>query len=97
MARFFVGQRVKKVRGEYNVGLTGVITSVDNEDEIDIEVAVDASCVGTCEGIPMTFMAGEKVWWPSHLWEPILPEGAQPSEFTTLAELLNSIGTPLPA
>jgi hypothetical protein len=101
-----IGQRVKKVRGPNNVGVTGVVIGTDldirkggryithdgreftADHDCDIKVRVDAPVRGATG---RTLPAGSKVGASSDFWEPILPEGAAPSEFTTLADLLNGL------
>lgn len=90
MSRFFVGQRVKKVRGVANVGLTGRVTDIEG-DVLLIEV--DAPFTGRYgwESTSRMFDAGEQASWPSNLWEPILPDGHRAGDFTNVQDLLDSL------
>lgn len=94
MAALNVGQRVKKVRGEHNLGNTGVVSSVPlapaNADiGCDITVKMDNAGI-SCEGV--RFPAGEVCACFSDQWEPILPEGHKAGDFS-YEELLEHLET----
>jgi hypothetical protein len=106
MSRFYVGQRVKKVRGDRNIGLTGVVVGnaffagghhahhpsypfgFELISPSDLQVLFDGNWEGVVGGY---FSAGDVAFCDAHNFEPIQPSGAQPSEFTTLHELLDSL------
>lgn len=84
-----IGTRVKKVRGAYNVDSTGIV--VDHNPSVlefwrrrgfsvDIAVRHDCSWISVFNGT--TQPAGSKCVTDSAEWEPILPEGSAPSEFS---------------
>lgn len=90
MARFYVGQRVKKVRGKSGVGVTGQVLMIggDNRD------ARWSMFVRTDKPIQRVYVEsgifadiGSEGWTDQDLWEAILPEGHQPAELT-IDELL---------
>lgn len=92
MSRFFVGQRVRVVH----------VTSYDRQDLLGIEGHIIEArkfyCGTVAFGLdvaPITpiIEGGQRYWlaWHPDQLEPILPEGAQPSEFETLAELIDSL------
>ena len=97
MARFFVGQRVRVrwARRHGYVGREGRVTEVIGPwpDVVTKEVRLGYGL----DIAPIEFDGDGWLSFAEDQHEPILPEGHQPSEFTTLAELLDSIGTPLPA
>lgn len=89
MAKFFVGQRVRlkfsRISGRVPAGAEGVIYAIR-------ESIGDAGLVNECDVIFSD--------WPSPTGtygvlfgqlEPILPEGAQPSEFS-FTELMDNLG-----
>ena len=80
---FFVGQRVKKVRG-HSIGITGVVVAKEPESGYDISIRVDSSCV---DDFGCTGPAGAVASCRGDEWEPILPEGHRPAELT-VEELL---------
>lgn len=87
MSRFFVGQRVRLVKSfSGNDGLEGRIRtlSVVPADAGWFDCYVDWAD-GSRDG-PSGYATS---FWQI---EPILPEGHQPSEFTTLTDLLDSLG-----
>lgn len=90
MVSLFVGQRVRIVGHqwfgdtEHPGGLEGVLYKPD--------------CVGAYTGKVYTWgvatKCGRKVLCDAHEIEPILPEGAQPSEFS-FTELMDNLGVEL--
>ncbi|WP_202844752.1 hypothetical protein [Luteimonas saliphila] len=74
MTTFYVGQRVKKVRGEANIGLTGVVVSAWVEHPIDplatLRVKLDQAGLGTHGD----YAAGEVAATHPDDWEPILDQ-----------------------
>lgn len=100
MAKFYVGQRVKLARrpaaaemvdgkllpGRVRIGDEGTILGTDAQQNRGFvpatfpRVSVHVDSLG-CHGMA-----------PESVWEPIQPQGAAPSEFTTLADLLTSLG-----
>jgi len=87
VSRFFVGQRVKKARGFF-VGMTGRVAGFGHSRPDDMLVTLDAPAVNESG---QTFVPGEEAVVKPDQWEPILPDGAAPSEFITLRDLLNSL------
>lgn len=85
MAKFFVNQRVRIIsadRGEFEflVGLEVIVTELGAVDDI-----------GRFGNIGIVTPSGDEfVFFPWEL-EPILPEGAQPSEFS-FTELMDNLG-----
>lgn len=91
MSRFFLGQRVRIVSTDRPRG-SSVVDCEGHVNELD---CVDDEGRGGQVGVTVD---GDPDWcfWPHEL-EPILPEGAAPSEFRTLADLLKSIGAEVKA
>lgn len=91
MSRFFVGQRVRvkwcmalPELGGRETRITGPMIEFFN-----------AFTGRESEGYPVELHPN---FYPApHQLEPILPEGAAPSEFTTLADLLSSLSIEVPA
>lgn len=90
MATFYVGQRVRLVWvrqsawGAWAAGAEGRILSPQSCEPVAHDWVVELRD-GTY-GFALTDQL-----------EPILPEGAAPSEFTTLADLLTSLDAKVPA
>lgn len=86
MSAFFVGQRVKKVRGNVGVGITGRVVSLDASEynNADLIVRIDAAVVNLSGDV---FAPGECCGVKRAQWEPILPSGHRPAELT-VEELL---------
>lgn len=79
MSAFYFGQKVRKVRGQWNVGHTGTVCGFDPFDPNGFMVAVrlDAASIGMRNGEIIDVPAGFEVWdSPDHL-EPILPDGLE--------------------
>jgi hypothetical protein len=72
MSRFFVGQRVRKVRGMMAIGTTGSVIGVglwnDFRPEATMKVRVDMPAMG----FGGLFSAGEEAFTDPADWEPIL-------------------------
>ncbi|RZZ90635.1 hypothetical protein [Pseudoxanthomonas winnipegensis] len=91
MSAFFVGQRVKKVRGMVT-GLTGVIAEFDHSDSRSVGITSDIAGVGiNARGEPVRFSPGRVVWCRASELEPIVPEGHKPGSFATHRELMDSL------
>lgn len=81
MSAFYVGQKVKKVRGKCGIGITGTVTSSPAKrtdlpgDRID--VLLDAP---TFNERGIFFAVGEETATPPELWEPIIPPGLESIE-----------------
>lgn len=92
MSRFFVGQRVRvkwahSPVGAPHVGREAVVTEI-----------IELQFVGYGLDIsPVEWADGRWLCWVGDQLEPILPEGAAPSEFATLADLLTSLDAPVHA
>jgi hypothetical protein len=72
MARFRVGQRVKKVQGLF-VGATGVVACYDFDDDRPLGVRIDCAGVGLdWDNEPRPFTASEVVFGNEYEWEPII-------------------------
>lgn len=86
MSRFFVGQRVRVKFAHTPAGAPCVGREAVINDIIELKF------VGYGLDISPIEWDGE-MWrcWAADQLEPILPEGAAPSEFTTLADLLTSL------
>lgn len=79
MSKFFVGQRVKKVRGKLDIGNTGRVTALDALCPFGWDVRVVWDHAGPCDDGSIA-PAGEAVWMRSELLEPILPDGHRAGE-----------------
>lgn len=97
--------RVKKVRGTANLGLTGVVMGLDYHPtgsnqvspfyprpftvtrDCDIQVKYDYPWVNLHGTV---FPADTVSFGQKENFEPIIPEGAAPSEFETVEDLLSS-------
>lgn len=92
MSAFYVGQRVRHrytISGIVPVGAEGRIEEIQVGRKTDVGTAdcrVRWACLSDC-----------RAWSRFDQLEPILPEGAVPSEFTTLADLLTSLNVEVPA
>lgn len=84
MARFFVGQRVRKVRGENGIGCTGVIRSIGPGPlDTDMTVSYDTeSDAASGEILP----AWTVFYSYQELFEPILPANKPVSIAKIVAE-----------
>lgn len=99
MAKFFVGQRVKVARlpganervegkclpGKMEIGDEGTVLGTDSRPNAGFVFADHPRVSVYADKLGAHGMA------PESIWEPILPEGAAPSEFTTLHDLLSSL------
>lgn len=87
---FYIGQRVKKVRGGVNEGLTGTVAGTDYGCPFGLTLAVhvDSSCtVHRILGKSHVIRAGEIAWGKHENFEPILPPGLEsPAEIAALYE-----------
>ena len=91
MAKFFVGQRVRVVAdfgGHFPnlIGAEGVVMQVDDQDwtKWDAMYGLDIHPLYQIEsGHWIGFVDGEL--------EPVLPDGAKPSEFSSYEELMESL------
>lgn len=96
MSRFYVGQRVRikwSVAWPELAGQEGRIVGLSDDDGIEgcSEWDVAPDCWGTPDA-PWEGVNGADWFAPnSRQLEPIQPEGAQPSEFKTLQDLLTSL------
>lgn len=90
---FASGQRIKKVRGDYSIGATAVALRYDGlrADRFNLWIRIDCPAYATRSGRTRELPAGTEGLTDPALWEPITPSGAQPSEFTTLHDLLTSL------
>lgn len=96
MARFFVGQRVVLVRGRDFVsrakshGSLGVVSGLGfwGRGEWGIDGRMEFDCNVT---IKWDDYPGREYFQNTAQLEPILPEGAQPSEFS-FSELMDNLG-----
>lgn len=83
MSAFYIGQRVKKVRGN-SIGVTAtVVTLAYNAiTQSDMQVRVDQSAVATnvIFHYQITRPAGTVGWAQSHQWELIIPDGLESLE-----------------
>lgn len=87
MAKFFVGQRIKKVRGEYVGGVARVCAEEPHHFNAiagcDITVIAEVGTNATSVMGYVVFVApGEKADTRSADWEPIIPDGHRASEFS---------------
>lgn len=77
MSKFYVGQRVKKVRGN-DPGMTGVVAEIDNTDSRSLGVRADHDGAGydslDCHEL---YRAGEVVFGYPADFEPLQPERNQ--------------------
>lgn len=87
MATFFVGQRVKKVRGKLDIGNTGRVTDLDALCPFGWDIRVVWDHAGPCDDGSIA-PAGEAVWTRSECLEPILPDGHRAGDYS-LSDLLD--------
>ena len=87
MSKFFVGQRVRCVKtlGGGCLGLEGVVLEVNASGRSRLGLTYDGN------GLLVEHAGVGVVLGPPYCWEPITPSGAQPSEFRTLHDLLESL------
>lgn len=91
MTTFYLTQRVRKARGNRNVGITGAVAAFDPNDPIGCtlgvrhDVAVDGFNVRLED--PVRMAAGELVWGSPDDYEPIVPGGLEaPEQIASLFE-----------
>lgn len=105
MNEFKIGTRVKKMRGGTNIGLTGVVVGLDHvapgQDHpmlepmkcilcaSDIQIRFDTAWVPKNDTKPMP--PGSIGFGVAHEYEPIIPEGMKPSEFTSMEDLKEAL------
>lgn len=96
MSRFFVGQLVRKVRGEWNLGQTMTVVGYD-DDPTGRTLCVNTHTPGIGEqyGVQKHIPAGTDVWGFPEEFEPIV-EGNQPCE-SEFQESLDRLLEGLPA
>lgn len=88
MATFFVGQRVRKVRGENSIGATGVVEGFDHQrsDKYIMKVQLTSSATVSGEYLSFTISRaigpGESGWARPDDWEAIQYDGMQPAEWS---------------
>lgn len=89
MAKFFIGQGVKVVSVDGYVPNASLIGVEGFVNELDCEW--DSVSGVRNDGVGVTMLANDD--WAFGEWqlEPILPEGAQPSEFS-FTELMDNLG-----
>ncbi|QQP96521.1 hypothetical protein [Lysobacter enzymogenes] len=92
MAKFFVGQRIKKTRGVAGIGVTGRLISFNASEDYDATAELDSG-VTNQSGEPIP--PGHEVWIHLEQWEPIIPEGAQPGE-CSFQELMDHLRSTTP-
>lgn len=88
MSRFFVGQRVKKVRGEYNVGHEGVVLEIGVFDKDRSGRPFLERCT-ICVQYSKNWInvhgyvrsAAHAAYGKQEHFEPIVPDGMQPVEW----------------
>jgi hypothetical protein len=79
MTAFYLGQRVRKARGELCVGWTGTVAGVDPMDPRGLGVRMDIGGLGISHrDRPRAFGAGEILWGYPDEFEPITPDGMEP-------------------
>ena len=97
MSTFKIGQRVKKVRGEYNIGLTGVIVAIGSyapglhedgrqstRDWTDIRVKSDRDWLNKDGKVrPQSVIAFSQ----SCDWEPIVDDGRKVMDWDAMGEM----------
>ena len=86
-----VGTRVKKVRGRYNVGLTGIVIDryihpLNKDDGCDMVVQPDTMSIDIWTGTSSMDAGATK----SCNWEPIIPEGSNVPSEVSIHKLLDS-------
>lgn len=87
MAKFFLGQRVKKVRGELDIGNTGRVTGLDALCPFGWDILVVWDHAGPCDDGSIA-PAGEDAWTRSECLEPIQPSGHRAGDYS-LSDLLD--------
>jgi len=88
---FKLGDHVRKVRGVYNIGLTGVVSFIAQDingtnyysDRLSMLVTIDTACIlmDPATSIPDGWAAaGASAWADPKEWEKIAPWEAQDEE-----------------
>jgi hypothetical protein len=93
MPKFKVGQRVKKVRGSHNIGLTGVVIALGDFQEglypisenCDIQVQFDTSWVNVANALQPASRAAFAL---AELFEPIVDDGHLKSSWEEMESIL---------
>ena len=93
MSNFRAGQRIKKVRGIYGIGTCAVVV-----DAYPVNGQIRVLCDRPWQGTDATGRRGrihprtKPASTPPELWEPVIPEGAAPSElsYTELMDRLKA-------
>lgn len=96
MSAFYIGQKIKKVRGPANLGLTAVVVEFGSHPfspGTDMRVRADrqVEAVNIFDRSTRIAPAGSEGWTRSALWEPIIPDGLES------LEEINALWTPEPA
>ncbi|KRD71411.1 hypothetical protein [Lysobacter sp. Root96] len=92
MTAFYITQRVRKVRGNRNVGATGTVAEFDPRDPIGATLGVRHDMAMGCVDVFFQeigqMAAGTLVWGSPDDYEPILPAGLEdPERVASLYEL----------
>lgn len=83
MAKFFLGQKVRIVKSLVgNEGREGIVVEVGFSGEVE--------GFGFVESAVAVKVGGYVGWGPYYCYEPILPEGDKPSEFS-FSELMDNL------
>lgn len=80
---FTIGQRIRKVRGEVNVGAQGMVVGIDvgGADGSKIKIRADFPMHTTTAGKASVACPGDTLWIFEDEWELIEYDGAEPSHW----------------
>lgn len=85
MSAFYIGQRLRKVRGVWNIGMECVVVAFDPNDPegMTLGVVFDQRCVGEMCGILTAVAPGEVGYGYPGDFEPVNPPGLESPERIT--------------
>lgn len=81
---FAIGDRIRKVSGDCNIGATGVVTSFDRDgpDGYDTEIRCDVPVFFTISGRQFSQQAGYRIWCRSEQWVIDRYDGNEPCHWS---------------
>lgn len=76
MSRFYIGQQIKKTRGENNLGATATVSGFDHDyaDSLVMQVVAHEPWTSR-DGV--VHAAGTEGWTDPANWEPLVPPGLE--------------------
>lgn len=88
MSKFFIGQRVKKARGEFNIGREAIVVALGcfthDSDGIKLNAVADMAVRGSTpwqNTAGRSLAANETTYTLQAYYEPVVPDGMQPAEW----------------